>query len=121
MLHRPLSPQAIDAVVALLAGDTSQQVLDVPVDFEGIPEFHRRVYAAARAVPPGRTCTYGELAAQLGEPATAHAVGQALGGNPIAIIVHCHRVLRTKLRLLQIEGAFAGGDQAAWDQLALPI
>lgn len=58
----------------------------------GVPPFHQRVYAE-RAIPPGRTLTYGEVAARLGEPGASRAVGQALGHNPFAPIVPCHRVL----------------------------
>lgn len=97
---------------------------DVPLDDADVPEFHRRVYALARAIPPGQTRSYGELAAALGEPGAARAVGQALGRNPFAPLVPCHRVLAagrrgggfsapgglaTKLRLLQLEGAELGG------------
>ena len=59
----------------------------------GVPEFHRRVYEATRAIPPGSTLSYGEVAAQIGAPGAARAVGQALGRNPFAIVVPCHRVL----------------------------
>jgi methylated-DNA-[protein]-cysteine S-methyltransferase len=86
----------------------------------GIPPFHRQVYEEARRILPGRTRTYGELAHTLGKPGAARAVGQALGANPFALIVPCHRVLaaggrlngfsahggiHTKQRLLEIEGA----------------
>jgi methylated-DNA-[protein]-cysteine S-methyltransferase len=85
-----------------------------------VPPFHRRVYEVARTIPPGATLSYGDLAARLGSPGSARAVGQALGKNPFAIVVPCHRVLAaggklggfsanggiaTKLRLLSIEGA----------------
>src|SRR5690606_31448990 len=88
----------------------------------GRPEFDRRVYEAARAIPAGTTASYGEIAAQLGEPGAARAVGQSLGANPVPIIIPCHRVLAagqrtggfsahggvdTKRRLLEIEGALA--------------
>jgi methylated-DNA-[protein]-cysteine S-methyltransferase len=88
-----------------------------------VPAFHRAVYAVARAIPPGETLTYGEVARRLGDPGSARAVGQALGRNPFAIIVPCHRVVAaggatggfsahggaaTKRRILAIEGA--GGD-----------
>jgi methylated-DNA-[protein]-cysteine S-methyltransferase len=114
--------QVIEAIQALLRGepvDLSSPVLD----WRGVPEFHRRVYELALAIPPGRTLTYGEIAQQLGEPGAARAVGQALGKNPFAPIVPCHRVLaaggraggfsapggtRTKLRMLEIEGARVG-------------
>lgn len=109
----------IDAVVALLNGakvDLSQ----VPLDMEGIPAFHRRVYEITQKIPRGQTLTYGEIATRLNEPGSARAVGQALGANPFAPIVPCHRVLAagtklggfsaeggltTKLRMLAIEGA----------------
>ena len=92
----------------------------MPLDLESVPSFHQRVYDVARQIKPGTTLSYGEVAARVGEPDSARAVGQALGRNPIPIIVPCHRVLAadggtggfsapggtaTKLRLLAIEGA----------------
>jgi methylated-DNA-[protein]-cysteine S-methyltransferase len=125
---------AIQLVVAriegLLAG-AHDDLADVPLDMVGVPPFHRRVYALARAIPPGATLTYGELATRLGEPNASRAVGQALGANPFPIVVPCHRVLaaggraggfsadggvRTKLRLLQIEGAPLGGAPGLFDE-----
>ena len=111
--------RALDRVQALLAGDASD-LADIPLDLEAAPEFHRRVYAVARTIPPGRTMTYGEIARRLGVPHESREVGQALGKNPVAIIVPCHRVLgadgkmggfsanggvSTKRRMLEIEGA----------------
>lgn len=105
-------------------------MLDVPLDLSGIPEFYRRVYEVTRAIPPGRTLSYGEIAAMLGEPGAARAVGQALGRNPFAPIIPCHRVLAartgpggfsagggvaTKLRLLQIEKAQLGNEPGLFD------
>jgi methylated-DNA-[protein]-cysteine S-methyltransferase len=58
-----------------------------------VPLFHRRVYEATRTIPPGATLSYGEVAARMGAPGSAREVGQALGQNPFAIIVPCHRVL----------------------------
>jgi methylated-DNA-[protein]-cysteine S-methyltransferase len=90
---------------------------------DGVPAFHRRVYELTRQILPGETRTYGEIAADLGEPGAARAVGQALGRNPFPILVPCHRVLAaggkaggfsapggvaTKWRLLDIEGAVTG-------------
>ena len=116
---------AIDAIVALLSGrggDLSQ----VPLDMDGLPAFQQRVYAAARGIPPGQTVSYGDLAARMGVPGAARAVGQALGRNPFPVIVPCHRVLAaggrmggfsanggivTKLRMLNIE-ALHTQDQA---------
>jgi methylated-DNA-[protein]-cysteine S-methyltransferase len=120
----PAAVQAIiERVQAALDGN-GDALLDVPIDEEGVPAFHARVYAAARAIPPGQVTTYGEMARALGEPGAARAVGQALGHNPFAPVVPCHRILaahgasggfsadggtRTKLRLLEIEKAVLGG------------
>ena len=52
-----------------------------------MPEFNRRVYAIARTIPPGQTLTYGEIAERLGDKLLAREVGQALGQNPIPMIV----------------------------------
>jgi methylated-DNA-[protein]-cysteine S-methyltransferase len=116
-------PPAMAAVIAdiqaLLQGEP-RDLSAVTLDFDGVPDFHQRVYRAALAIPPGRTLTYGAIAQQLGEPGSARAVGQALGANPFAPIVPCHRVLAaggrqggfsahggaaTKLKMLAIEGA----------------
>ena len=111
--------RVIDAVTSLLRGERTDLAF-VPLDMDGVPEFHRRVYEIARTIPAGATMTYGEIAARLGDPRTARAVGQALGRNPVPVIVPCHRVLAaggkrggfsapggtaTKLNLLAIEGA----------------
>ena len=118
--------RAIDGIVALLSG-RPDDLRDVPLDLDGVPEFNRQVYAIARGIDPGQTMTYGEIAAQLGEPQAAREVGQALGQNPVPLIVPCHRVLAaggklggfsarggvtTKLRLLDIEGAEPNGQPA---------
>ena len=103
---------------------------DVPLDMSGVPQFNQRVYAVARAIPPGQTLSYGEVAARLGEPGAARAVGQALGSNPFAPVVPCHRILAagkrsggfsagggvaTKLRMLQIEKAELGDGPGLFD------
>ncbi|MBX3622688.1 MAG: methylated-DNA--[protein]-cysteine S-methyltransferase [Rhizobacter sp.] len=109
-------------VTALLHGEPVD-LRDVALDLDGIADFHRRVYAISREILAGQTRTYGEIAAEMGEPSAARAVGQALGANPFAIIVPCHRVLAaggrsggfsasggvaTKLRILLIERARIG-------------
>jgi len=115
---------AVAQVQRLLAGEALS--LDgVGLDMTGVPDFHQRVYAAARRIACGTTLTYGELAVRMGEPGAARSVGQALGANPFAIIVPCHRVLgangqpggfsapggvNTKMRLLEIEGARRGDE-----------
>ena len=81
-----------DRVASLLAG-TADGLTDVDLDLTGLPDFDRRVYAVTRAIAPGHTLTYGEVAAAIGSPGAAQAVGQALGRNPIPVLVPCHRVL----------------------------
>lgn len=90
--------EAMDDVVALLSG-TAREPRDLThlvLDMEGIPPFHQRVYEVARRIPPGRTMTYGEVARLLGDAGASRAVGQALGANPFAPVVPCHRVLAAK-------------------------
>ena len=125
-LAPPQVQEAIRAVVALLGGAPQAPVdlMNVVLDMDGVPPFHQRVYELARRLLPGETVTYGELARRLGDPGAARAVGQALGSNPFAPVVPCHRVLAadgraggfsanggvtTKLRLLLIEHARFNG------------
>lgn len=118
----PVVRRAVDAITALLRGETPD-LSTVTLDMDRVPEFHRRVYDLARTIQPGTTVSYGDIADRLGEPGSARAVGQALGRNPFPIVVPCHRVVSaggkpggfsarggvtTKLRLLSIEGAFPG-------------
>jgi len=113
---------AVGAIAAHLRGERSD-LSRIVLDMEGVSPFHRRVYDAARTIPPAETLTYGQIAAVLGVPGGARAVGQALGRNPFAIVVPCHRVVgssgriggfsasggvRTKLSLLSIERAAYG-------------
>ncbi|KQT10766.1 methylated-DNA--[protein]-cysteine S-methyltransferase [Ramlibacter sp. Leaf400] len=116
-------PQAVSAVIGrvqLVLQGERDAMLDVALDYEGVPPFHQRVYEAARAIPPGRVKTYGELARELGDAGASRAVGQALGHNPFAPVVPCHRILaahgasggfsaeggaRTKLKMLELERA----------------
>lgn len=88
----------IDAVVDLLKGNR-RDLGWVPLDMEGLPPFHRRVYEVARTIPAGSTLSYGEVAKRLGAPGGARAVGQALGHNPFPLVVPCHRVLGAGGRL----------------------
>lgn len=93
---------------------------DVKLDLSGQDAFHREIYGAARRVGWGCTTTYGTLARELGfGPEVARDVGQAMAGNPVALIIPCHRVLAaggklggfsapggssTKARMLELEG-----------------
>jgi AraC family transcriptional regulator of adaptative response/methylated-DNA-[protein]-cysteine methyltransferase len=65
-----------------------------PVDLRGLSPFDVRVYRAVRAVPPGSTVTYGDVAAQIGSPGAARAVGGAMARCPLFPAVPCHRVVR---------------------------
>ena len=95
----PLAVQdAIAGMVALLRG-LPIDLTAVALDLSRAQSFERRVYEVTRAIPPGATLTYGEVAARLGEPGSAQAVGRALGRNPVPIIVPCHRVLAAGGRL----------------------
>src|SRR5581483_4403985 len=83
---------AIDDVVALLNGEP-RDLRDIAIDLGDAPDFNRRVYDVARSIDPGETLTYGEVAERLGDRALARDVAQALGQNPVPIIVPCHRVM----------------------------
>jgi methylated-DNA-[protein]-cysteine S-methyltransferase len=115
----PAASRAIDGITALLSG-TPDPMEDVVIDLGAVSDFRRGVYEVARTVGPGDTITYGAIASRLGAPHAAREVGQALGANPVPLIVPCHRVLAaggklggfsarggvtTKSRLLAIEGA----------------
>jgi methylated-DNA-[protein]-cysteine S-methyltransferase len=110
---------AISGIVLLLDGERCD-LSSVALDERGLDEFRQRVHAATRAIGPGTTASYGEVARAIGEPGAARAVGAALAQNPFPIVVPCHRVLAatgalhgfsapgglaTKRRMLEIERA----------------
>jgi methylated-DNA-[protein]-cysteine S-methyltransferase len=120
---------AIDGIVELLAGKPND-LRNVVLDLDGVPEFNRAVYDIARAIPPGKTLTYGDIAKRLGGVELSRDVGQALGHNPCPIVVPCHRVLAagdkpggfsanggvvTKLKMLAIEGAVVNYTPSLFD------
>ena len=122
-LPPPVVCQAIEGIQALLAGEP-RDLREVPLDMSRISAFHQQVYAVTRAIAPGCTRTYGDVAQEVGGKGLARAVGQALGLNPFAPVVPCHRVLAaggktggfsagggavTKMRMLAIEGVCVGG------------
>ena len=112
--HSPLLDKAAQQLVEYFSGDRTE--FDLPLRVGG-SDFQRRVCAAIAAIPFGETRTYGDLARDLQVP--AQAVGQGCGGNPIPILIPCHRVLgakglggssggvgvETKVALLRLEGA----------------
>jgi O-6-methylguanine DNA methyltransferase len=97
------------AIAAYFAGDMA--ALDaVPVAGIG-SDFQRKVWAALRAIPAGETRSYGQLAAAIGQPSAARAIGLANGANPIGIVVPCHRVIGSGGALT----GYAGGvERKAW-------
>jgi methylated-DNA-[protein]-cysteine S-methyltransferase len=121
--------RAIDRIIKLLAGG-HDDLRDIALDLDGVPEFNRSVYDIARAIPPGQTLTYGDIAKRLGGVELSRDVGQALGRNPCPIVVPCHRVLAagqkpggfsanggvaTKLKMLAIEGALVNHTPSLFD------
>jgi methylated-DNA-[protein]-cysteine S-methyltransferase len=95
---------------------------DLPIDWALVTPFGRRVLEATASIPFGEISTYGRIAAQAGNPKAARATGNALGSNPMPIVVPCHRVLHTgghgignytggvhrKEALLRLEGVLLG-------------
>jgi methylated-DNA-[protein]-cysteine S-methyltransferase len=119
----PAVAAAVAAMTRLLAGE-AVDLTGFDLDLSATPEFNRKVYDIARAIPPGQTMTYGDIARRLGDVALSRDVGRALGENRHPIIVPCHRVVaasgktggfsapggvQTKMRMLSIERAGADG------------
>lgn len=86
----PVLKKAAEQLADYFAGERT--VFDLDLAMAGTP-FQRRVWDALRDIPYGRTVSYGELAAALGQPTASRAVGLANGRNPVGIIVPCHRVV----------------------------
>jgi methylated-DNA-[protein]-cysteine S-methyltransferase len=116
---------AIEGMRAVMAGEP-RDLTAVPLDERGIDDFRRAVYAATRAIPPGSTRSYGQVARAIGQPDAARDVGAALSRNPVPIVIPCHRVvaangalhgfsspggIETKRRMLELEGAPGYGQQ----------
>lgn len=136
---RASPPSAIQALIEriralLTAGQADFTNFDL--DLDSFEPFERAVYAAAIEVKAGETRTYGEIAAAIGSPGAARAVGRALGRNPFPIVVPCHRILAaggrsggftapggvaTKFEMLRIERARRGGETLLFDDLPLEL
>ena len=86
----PLTAEAFRQLDEYFAGN--RRAFDLPLKPAGTP-FQLRVWAALRRIPYGKTATYGEIAAAVGCPKGARAVGMANNRNPIAIFIPCHRVI----------------------------
>lgn len=95
--------RAVRLLAAYLAGRPVS--FDLPLDLGYYTPFQRSVWKAAAAIPFGQTRSYAWIARKIGKPGAARAVGQALGANPIPVIIPCHRVISASGRL----GGFSGG------------
>jgi methylated-DNA-[protein]-cysteine S-methyltransferase len=106
----PRVDAAEDSLISASGGQLSEYLaggrdtFDLPTATDG-DDFQERVWAILREIPYGETVTYGEIAERLGDPIRARAVGQAVGRNPLSIIVGCHRVVGKDGRLT----GYAGG------------
>ena len=77
----------------------------LPLDFSGATQFQKRIFERLIEIPYGRIVSYGDIADELGVAGAARAIGQAVGANPLPIVVPCHRVVRSDGRL----GGYSGG------------
>ena len=102
-----------EAVTGYLNGGR-QRISLKPVFLSGT-EFERRVWKEASEVPFGCTCSYGDLAAMCGRPGAARAVGNAIGKNPLMLIVPCHRIIKGDNSM----GGFGSGPELKKKLLAL--
>jgi methylated-DNA-[protein]-cysteine S-methyltransferase len=117
----PLLRAAVEQLEEYFAKERTH--FDLALDFSGVAsDFQQEVYDQLRRVPYGHVTSYGQLAREIGKPDQARAVGQAVGANPIPIVVPCHRVigsdgsltgfsggLAAKVELLKLEGVDVGG------------
>lgn len=114
--EQPALREAERQLTEYFAGRRSR--FELSVDLGSLSKFERRVLEEARRIPAGEVVCYSELARRIGKPRAARAVGNALGRNPVAIVVPCHRIVRRdgslggygggvewKERLLTLEGA----------------
>ncbi|MFZ5813918.1 MAG: methylated-DNA--[protein]-cysteine S-methyltransferase [Bacillota bacterium] len=109
-------------LTAMLEGWLAGEPYEGPIDLSGQTPFIQTVLAVCRAIPRGQVRTYAQLAAAVGKPGAARAVGTAMRKNPVPWLIPCHRVVRTdgvignfsmggpavKERLLRLEGALGG-------------
>jgi methylated-DNA-[protein]-cysteine S-methyltransferase len=105
---RVLVAKAAREIEAYLKGKLRD--FSVPLDMEvlgGRSAFDRKVWGALRRVPHGSVTTYGNLAAGIDRPGAARAVGSAVGRNPVAILIPCHRVVGTGGRLTGFSAGLA--------------
>jgi O-6-methylguanine DNA methyltransferase len=97
-----LAAQAIAQILEYLRG--KRKTFTVPLDPEGTA-FQQAVWRETLRIPYGQTISYAELARRIGRPGATRAVGQALGANPLPILIPCHRVVASDGSL----GGYTGG------------
>ncbi|HOD51639.1 MAG TPA: methylated-DNA--[protein]-cysteine S-methyltransferase [Candidatus Hydrogenedentes bacterium] len=118
VLHSPVNDGRVRALGAALERYFSgrpESFDDIPLDFGECTAFQRNVWNALRAIPWGHTVTYGDLSKELGYGRRAsRAVGQAVGRNPLLIVVPCHRVLAS-------DGLGGFGAGLAWKRALLRL
>lgn len=116
VFERDLARDLRKRIIAYFEGENVDFSTDPAVDLTGRGPFEQSVLNACRQIPVGQVSTYTALAERVGRPRAARAVGNALAGNPIPLIVPCHRVIRT-------DGGFGGfsapGGTATKQQLLL--
>ncbi len=88
---------------------------DIPLDLDGCTAFQRRVLQAVRAIPRGQVMSYRDVAASVGNPHAARAVGGVMASNPVCVIIPCHRVVASDGSM----GGFGGGLEMKRRMLAL--
>lgn len=95
LAHTAYDPDALKSVITQLSEYFSGKRLqfEVPVDLSRMTAFQQNVLRTTATIPAGRVWTYGQMAQTIGKPRASRAVGQALGSNPVPIIVPCHRVV----------------------------
>ena len=114
---KPETDRTLRSAVAALRAffDKGEPLPDtIPLDPRGTP-FRRKVWAALRKIPHGKTLSYGEVAQRVGSPGASRAVGSACGSNPIPLFIPCHRVVAFDGSL----GGFGGGLKMKEKLLAL--
>ncbi|MBN8868101.1 MAG: methylated-DNA--[protein]-cysteine S-methyltransferase [Solirubrobacterales bacterium] len=98
-----LVDDAADQVIGFLEGGLRE--FDLELDWRLIGGFHRQVLQATATIPYGETASYGEVAALAGKPGAARSAGTALSRNPIALVVPCHRIIKSDGSI----GGYGGG------------
>jgi O-6-methylguanine DNA methyltransferase len=124
-----------EPLLAFLEGDAGLDlVASLPLDLRGTP-FQSRVWEALAHIPPGEVRSYRQVAQAIGSPRATRAVGQAVGRNPLLLVIPCHRVVHAdrrlggysgggperKRRLLRREGVSTAGGRIVPGQLPLAI